>query len=82
MRYSVLAQVVAILIGLSSTAVGTGMTVLRRELRLAAEMGINPNNVVKKQQSVHQLAKQANPGNVLAKTISVRLRAYSLIGCV
>ena len=82
MRYSVLAQVAAILVGLSSTAAGTGMTVLRRELRLAAEMGINPNNVVKKQHSVHQLAKEADLGNVLAKTISVRLKTYSLVGCV
>ena len=80
MRYSMLAQVAAILVGLSSTAAGTGMTVLRRELRLAAEMGINPNNVVKKQQSVHQLAEEA-AGNVVAKTVSVRSRTSPMVMC-
>lgn len=82
MRYSVLAQVAAILVGLSSTAAGTGMTVLRRELRLAAEMGINPDNVVKKKHSVHQLAKEANPSNVLAKTVSVSSRTHAILICV
>lgn len=82
MRYSVLRQVAATLVGLSGTAAGMGMTVLRRELRLAAEMGINPNFMVKSQQSVHKLAKQADLSNVVAKTVSVRSRTHSIIICV
>lgn len=72
MRYSVLAQVALALAGLSGTAIAMGMGANRRELRLAAEMGIEPNAMLTRQ-SVPTQANQADSNNVIAKTVSVRL---------
>jgi hypothetical protein len=74
MRYSVLGQMaVAItLAGLSGTASAMGMGAIRRELRLAAEMGINPDSMLKQWRSVPKQANQSESDNVVSKTVSVR----------
>lgn len=78
MRYSVLAVAMA---GLSGTAAAMGMGAIRRELRMAAEMGINPDLMLKQQKSAHALAQDADLSGVLAKTVSVRSkRIGSLVG--
>jgi hypothetical protein len=71
MRFSVLAQVAFALAGLSGTASAMGMGAIRRELRLAAEMGINPDSMLKRR-SVPTEANQADSDSVIAKTVSVR----------
>jgi hypothetical protein len=71
MRYSVLAQVALALAGLSGTVSAMGMGAIRRELRLAAEMGVNPDSMLKRR-FVPTEANQAESDNVVAKTVSVR----------
>ncbi|KAJ5152739.1 uncharacterized protein N7482_009217 [Penicillium canariense] len=71
MHSSVLRQLAVALAGLSSTAAGMGMTALRQELKLAAEMGINPDSMLKQQKSVHTLANPGDSNKVVAKTASI-----------
>lgn len=71
MRYSVLGQVAVTLTGLSGMAAAMGMGAIRRELRLAAEFGINPDSMIKQQKSANELANDDDSGNVVAKTVSV-----------
>jgi hypothetical protein len=49
-----------------------GMGALRRELRMAAEMGINPDLMLRQQMSAHTLAEDLDLNSLLAKTVSVR----------
>lgn len=56
---------------------GTGA--LRRELRMAAEMGINPDLMLRQQKSAHTLAQDLELGSLLAKTVLVRSKRYWMI---
>ncbi|KAJ5691959.1 hypothetical protein N7462_001382 [Penicillium macrosclerotiorum] len=58
------------LAALSGTTTAMGMTAFHRDLKLAAQIGISPSQMLSERKSVQALAQQIELDNVTAKTVS------------
>lgn len=75
MRFSVVNLVVAILAALSGTAASMGMstTSFKRDLALAAQLGISPDVLLSQGKSVHKAVKERVHHNVTTEWATVWL---------
>ncbi|KAF7713427.1 Peptidase S28 [Penicillium ucsense] len=71
MRYSSLGRMAIVLAGITGTTFGMGMTHLRRELSLSAELGISPDTMLKQRKSAQSLVKELPTDNITSLTVSI-----------
>ena len=75
MYSKLLARFAVSVMALSGTAIATGLTgtLFRRDLKLAAEMGITPDILLSQKKSIHTIAHETAMSDIAAEYVSVRV---------